>query len=210
MIAFAGVSLCRLFPSIGIFGSVKAEEFKVTLNTTIIESVDWLRSVAISEDHIAFKFAEIIHGLHSQTLRRERRREANNNSMASTPDNVTNPWFSGFVPPPPHPHTNKYFNTESPRQSTSSTGQYYDSQQGKYVVDSPSMPGYPLFPAGVPAQQGFGQQTAYDDSYFLSLFPELMGSGFVDGGYAAGIGQSVGGNGFEDSLGLWGFTNSRT
>jgi hypothetical protein len=58
-------------------------------------------------------------------------------------------------------------------------------------------------------QQGFGQQTGYDESYFVGLFPELMGPGFVDGGFAGGLGQGVGGGGggggFEDALGLWGF-----
>jgi len=56
--------------------------------------------------------------------------------------------------------------------------------------------------------QGFGQATSgLDESYFVGLFPELMGPGFVDGGYAGGVGQGGGGNGFEDALGLWGFTN---
>ena len=43
----------------------------------------------------------------------------------------------------------------------------------------------------------------------MGLFPELMGPGFVDGGFAAGLGQGVaGGGGFEDALGFWGFRNN--
>ena len=57
-------------------------------------------------------------------------------------------------------------------------------------------------------QQGFGQQTGYDESYFVGLFPELMGPGFVDGGFAGGLGQGVAGGGFEDALGFWGFRTS--
>jgi len=72
--------------------------------------------------------------------------------------------------------------------------------------------GYSPFSSGQPGyqQQGFGQQTGgYDESYFVGLFPELMGPGFVDGGFAAGLGQGVvGGGGFEDALGFWGFRNS--
>lgn len=61
--------------------------------------------------------------------------------------------------------------------------------------------GYP------PQQQGFGANTGgYDESYYVGLFPELMGHGLVDGGFTAGLGQGSGG--FEDALGFWGFRNT--
>ena len=77
-----------------------------------------------------------------------------------------------------------------------------------YFIESPGRTGFSPFsvPGGYP-QQGFGQPTGLDESYFVGLFPELMGPGFVDGGYAGGLGQGGGGNGFEDALGLWGFSN---
>jgi hypothetical protein len=80
-----------------------------------------------------------------------------------------------------------------------------------YLLESPThTAGFSPFSSGPGTYpQGFGQHTGYDESYFVGLFPELMGPGFVDGGYAAGLGQGVaGGNGFEDALGFWGFRNS--
>ena len=82
-----------------------------------------------------------------------------------------------------------------------------------YLQSPTGNPGFSPFsgPASYP-QQGFGQQTGYDESYFVGLFPELMGPGFVDGGFAGGLGQGVagggGGGGFEDALGFWGFRTS--
>jgi hypothetical protein len=180
IIAFAGVSLCRLLPSIQIFGAGKADDFRNTLNTTITEGVDWLRAVAISQDHIAYKFAEIITGLHSQTLRRERRRETS--SLTTTPTDPALPW----VAPPQQSQAQSQF-------AFPNTPNYFFDQQ--------------VSPFNVGYTQGFGQPTGLDESYFVGLFPELMGPGFVDGGYAGGLGQGGGGNGFEDALGLWGFAN---
>lgn len=77
-----------------------------------------------------------------------------------------------------------------------------------YLQSPPGNTVFSPFSAGTQGtypQQGFGQHTGYDDSYFVGLFPELMGPGFVDGGFAAGFGQSTGGGGFEDALGFWGF-----
>ena len=194
--------MCRLIPLLPVFGSVKADEYRSTLNATITEAVEWLHSVAISEQHIASKFAEIIHGLHSQTLRRERRREtATPHSMATTPSEHPQSWPMSYP---------------QPLQSTQHTPQ----QQMGFAQPFPATPTYlqsptaaPFSPfsnqAGAYPQQGFGQQTGYDDSYFVGLFPELMGPGFIDGGFAAGLGQSVGGGGFEDALGFWGFRNSQ-
>jgi hypothetical protein len=194
--------LCRLLPPILIFGSVKADEYRTTLNATITEAVEWLRSVAISEQHIASKFAEIIHGLHAQTLRRERRREtATPHSIATTPTEVPSTWSVSYPPPP------------------SSQQQAPPQPMGGFAQPFPPTPNYLQSPTGSPfspfsnqpniyPQQGFGQQTGYDDSYFVGLFPELMGPAFVDGGFAAGLGQSAGGGGFEDALGFWGFRNT--
>jgi len=201
VIAFAGVSLCRLLPSIPIFGPVKAEEYRGQLNFTIVEVVEWLRTVAISEDHIAAKFAEIIQGLHAQTLRRQQRKESAQ-PPTPTPDlshhqqqQQQQPWF----PPPPPNNT--------PVQA----------QQGQFAQPFPVTPNYlqsptafSPFSAYPPQQPGFGQQTGYDDAYFVGLFPELMGPGFVDGGFAGGLGTGMGGmgggaGGFEDALGFWGF-----
>jgi len=155
--------------------------------------VDWLRSVAISEEHIAFKFAEIIHGLHAQTLRRERRRE-NTSSLASTPVDSQQSWY-----PPPPPQT-------TPTQISGFAQPFPPTP----FLQSP--PVFSPYSAGGYPQQGFGQQTGYDESYFVGLFPELMGPGFVDGGFAGGLGTGVtgggGGGGFEDALGFWGFRTS--
>jgi hypothetical protein len=78
-----------------------------------------------------------------------------------------------------------------------------------YLLESPQMAST-SFGGGVgsypPQQQGFGVQTGYDESYFVGLFPELMGHGLVDGGFTAGLGQGSGG--FEDALGFWGFRNT--
>jgi hypothetical protein len=76
-------------------------------------------------------------------------------------------------------------------------------------MESPTGTGFSPFSGQVGMQQGFGQQTGYDESYFVGLFPELTGPGFVDGGFAAGLGTAgvTGGGGFEDALGFWGFRN---
>jgi hypothetical protein len=198
IIAFAGVSLCRLLPSILLFGTMKADEFKSTLNTTISDTVEWLRSVAISEDHIAFKFAEIIHGLHSQTLRRERRRETN--SLTTTPTDAVPAMWS------PLPQSSGGFAQPFALKSLAKS-----ARQAQYPFESPNQ-SYAMEPSpgalpGVPGQPGFVRPTVFDESYFSGLFPELMGPGFVEGGYAAGLGQGVGGNGFDDAFGFWGFND---
>lgn len=150
--------------------------------------MEWLRSVAISEEHIAFRFAEIIHGLHAQTLRRERRREtATPHSVATSPTDQIPAW----------PY-------QQPQQQTMGFAQPF-LPTPTYLQSPTGNAGFSPFSTSS-LQQGFGQQTGYDESYFVGLFPELMGPGFVDGGFAGGLGQGVGGGGgFEDALGLWGF-----
>ena len=166
------------------------------MNTTITESVEWLRSVAISEEHIAFRFAEIIHGLHAQTLRRERRRETTTpHSVVTTPTDVIPPW--------------PYQQPQQPQQQTMGFAQPFPPTP-TYLQSPTGNPGFsPFSGPGSFSQQGFGQQTGYDESYFVGLFPELMGPGFVDGGFAGGLGHGgAGGGGFEDALGFWGFRTS--
>jgi hypothetical protein len=170
------------------------------LNTTLTEAVEWLRSVAISEQHIAYKFAEIIHGLHTQTLRRERRNQtAASHSIVNTPSDG-----AGWTIPYPQP---------SPSQSQSSQSQL------TFVQPYPPTPNYLQSPTGGPfspfsnqpavhPQHGFGQQTGYEDSYFVGLFAGLMDPGFVEQGFAGGLGQNTGGGGFEDAFGYWGFRSA--
>jgi hypothetical protein len=201
--AFAGVSLCRIIPLISLFGGIQAEEQRATLNTTLTEAVEWLHSVAISELHIAYKFAEIIQGLHSQTLRRERRTQTTTptphpHSISTTPNDAPPGWAVQYPQTP---------NQQQPGQPQVAFAQPYPPTPT--YLQSPT--GAPFSPfsnqPGVYPQHGFGQQTGYDDSYFVGLFPELMGPGFVEQGFAGGLGQSVGGGGFDDAFGLWGFRN---
>jgi hypothetical protein len=181
---------------------VKAEEYRATLNATITEAVEWLRAVAISEEHIAFKFSEIIGGLHTQTLRREQRRNQSTGPLSVTPTETTPSWPFSQQPPSSAPNSATGFAQPFPPTPT-----YHVMPESPHGTAGFS----PFSSSGVTyPQQGFGQNTGYDESYFVGLFPELMGPGFIDGGYAAGLGQGAvsGSGGFEDSLGFWGFRNS--
>ena len=200
IIAFAGVSLCRLLPLIPLFPPLKAEEYRQTLNTNILDGIDWLRSVSISEEHIASKFAEIIHGLHAQTLRRERRKETSLTPSSATP--TGGEWWPAFLGTPVG-HTP---GIQQGQGGAMGQGQGLGLGQGGFVLESPGAWG-----VGGSAQQGFSSG-GYDESYFVGLFPELMGhgTGVFDGvgGGMQGVGGGGGGGGFEDALGFWGVRNA--
>ena len=111
--------------------------------------------------------------------------------------------------PNPHQQQQQQQPQQQPQQQMGGFAQPFPMTP-TYLQSPGATAGYSPFsgPTGY-QQQGFGQQTGYDESYFVGLFPELMGPGFVDGGFAAGLGQGVvGGGGFEDALGFWGFRNN--